>query len=89
MLRCLVYRSRATVAFSPPALKMLELLCSSHNHTRGISGRLHYADGQFVHVLEGPHAALDELLEVIRADPRHTDITVLLDRPVSGRAFSL
>ena len=88
-LRCVVYRSRAAVTFSPSALKMLELLCASRNHTRGISGRLHYVDGQFVHVLEGPAEMVGKLLGVIKEDPRHTGLTILLDRQVSGRAFTL
>jgi predicted short-subunit dehydrogenase-like oxidoreductase (DUF2520 family) len=47
-----------------------------------------WADGEsFAQVLEGDPDDVDMIMKRIRADQRHTDIFVLLDRPVSSRQF--
>ncbi len=43
--------------------------------------------GVFLQVLEGPHDALDTLLNVIRRDPRHSDVVVLYRKEITQRSF--
>jgi hypothetical protein len=49
-----------------------------------------WADGQsFAQVIEGSHDAVGQTMDRIRVDQRHTDIDVLLDRPVLSRQFGI
>lgn len=40
-----------------------------------------------VEAMEGPEHAITKALERIHADPRHTDVEVILDTPISARAL--
>jgi len=84
----LVYVSSATVPFTPDEL--VALLKKSHekNARLGITGMLLYKEGNFMQVLEGEEAAVRELYETIRHDPRHHDVITLLEEEVPAREFS-
>jgi hypothetical protein len=43
---------------------------------------------RFVQILEGPSAPLRQLVDSIGADPRHTDMVVLLQSPILDRRFA-
>jgi hypothetical protein len=49
----------------------------AHNAQVGITGGLIRSAGYFAQLLEGSADAIDELMERIDRDPRHTDVTVL------------
>ena len=53
-----------------------------------ITGALLYGKGSFVQILEGPPDSVDRLLETIRTDPRHDDMTVVLRDVVEAREFA-
>jgi len=57
------------------------------NPAREITGVLYYNGQAFFQVLEGETAAVDALVEEIRADPRHRDFRQLLRCPVRQRLF--
>jgi hypothetical protein len=85
----LVYISRAVLPVVSP-LDVVDILdqAARRNPDRRITGVLTYVDDRFVQLIEGPTVALDELMETIRSDPRHTDIDVLDRVTVSHRAFA-
>lgn len=59
-----------------------------YNRSVEITGRMCFSDYAFVEVLEGESHEVRALYERIAADPRHHDIHVLLDTPVSDRIFT-
>jgi len=84
----LVYRS--TAAGSTESLTLLaELLgeAQRNNARDGLTGALAAHDGQFLQVLEGTPAALDNLQRRLKQDRRHRDIVVLGRMRAEGRAF--
>lgn len=58
-----------------------------NNGRTGITGCLTLAGETFVQVLEGTSDTLDELMEEIREDDRHRNVSVLGDRPITARLF--
>lgn len=61
---------------------------SSRNHeARRITGMLLYADGEFFQVLEGPEAAVEEVLSRAGADPRNRCVTPLTRERLLFRLF--
>ncbi|WP_314425753.1 BLUF domain-containing protein [uncultured Microbacterium sp.] len=83
----LVYCSTATRPFDD--VELAELLAGSreHNHAQGITGMLLYRDGEFVQILEGDRHDVEQLMERIGRDPRHTDVRILLEEPLHERRF--
>jgi hypothetical protein len=59
-----------------------------HNSKNGITGMLLYSGGNFLQVLEGEKAAVDETYARICLDPRHRNTMRLIEEPVSERHFS-
>lgn len=47
-----------------------------------------YADGSFLQVLEGDFLAVEEVMERVSDDPRHTNMLTLVDRQVEEREFA-
>lgn len=59
----------------------------ARNRTLDVTGALIATEGRFAQVLEGPAAALDDLMVSIRRDPRHTDLIVTFDEHIRERRF--
>lgn len=86
-LSVLVYRS---VAVSPPTEYELENLlrdCQARNKAQGLTGFLLYERGTYFQWLEGPQESLNRVWRSIARDPRHRDVKVLRDEPISDRVF--
>ena len=62
-------------------------VAKAFNVQNEISGILVYKDQTFLHLLEGPQAAVQGLYRKIRKDPRHTDIQTLLNAPTYNRYY--
>ncbi|WP_426038892.1 BLUF domain-containing protein [Brevundimonas sp. DC300-4] len=58
-----------------------------NNGKDGLTGALAICDGWFFQAIEGSPSAIDGLLRRLEADPRHTDIRVLLRQPAATRLF--
>lgn len=88
MLYHYFYASRALSPF--PGLVDFDILREAwaHNRDRGIGGYLLRTREAYFQWLEGPQAPLAELLERIARDPRHRDMTVLIEGPLAARNFS-
>jgi hypothetical protein len=83
----IIYSSVATTPFSDDDLAALLAVSRANNGRDGLTGMLLYRDGYFLQVLEGDYDAVRERMRVIDADPRHSDVTTLLEEVVSERRF--
>ena len=86
-LRQLLYLSDATRCYTRDDLDRLMAFARPRNAERNITGLLFYSAGHFVQLLEGPPAAVDELMSIIEQDDRHRNVRVLLSRPTEARLF--
>ena len=84
----IVYRSRSRISHDDaPALDAIFRVSVRNNRRDGITGCLALPDGHFVQVLEGRKDRVDRLMERIRADDRHEDVTVLGEWPIRAPLF--
>ena len=86
-LKFLVYVSSAVPLFSNEELVELLGLSRINNAGLGVTGVLLYHHGNFIQAMEGPGANIDKLYEKIRSDPRHKQVTTLLQGPLQKRQF--
>ncbi len=87
-LSAIVYRSRAIEVFSDIDLFYLLAHARENNAKLGISGIVLYDRGYFYQWIEGHDQALGRVWNAIRADPRHTDVQVLIDQQIPTRLFA-
>ena len=84
----LVYTSAARTPFSDGDLATLLMNSRANNRRLGLSGFLMHKQGRFVQVLEGPDDAVQQRYAIIAADPRHSDLDVLLRESIPERRFA-
>jgi hypothetical protein len=84
----LVYVSRSVRSVNS-AIGMSDILAEArpNNARDGITGCLTAIDGRFVQVIEGHPDKLDDLINRLLRDERHTELRVLERRNVAERAF--
>ena len=83
----LVYLSRASLDFDEA--RLLELLATSRKNNAGadVTGLLLYKDGNFLQLLEGEEEQVRRIFGKIARDPRHFNVTVLLEGSTDERQF--
>ena len=88
MLFCITYASSAIKLMSKD--EILELLEKSRlkNACFEITGILLYQDGNFMQVLEGEQAVVQNLYKTICQDERHRGVITLLEKPIAKRTFA-
>lgn len=86
-MRQLLYVSNTSRDFPEENLKDILEAARRNNAAKHVTGMLLYLDGAFLQVLEGPADAVEEIYQAIRADKRHWNPLILLDREAS-RAFA-
>ncbi len=59
-----------------------------NNPPHRITGHLQCYGGHFFQILEGPAAALDDLLSRLRRDPRHQELRLLFRHNLNGHEFA-
>jgi hypothetical protein len=59
-----------------------------YNAQVGITGVLLYIRGHIIQVLEGDKTAVKDLFARIKLDPRHTQVTCVLNKSIDERLFS-
>ena len=84
----LIYASIATRDFDDKELSALLATCVRNNAQLDITGLLLYSQGTFLQVLEGPDAAVDDIMARVTADPRHHQVDTLLRSDIKTRDFS-
>ena len=88
MLVRLLYASRAVPAIDHEELVTILRQSKTHNPSVGVTGVLCFSGGIFLQVLEGGRSAVNRLYNRIAADPRHTEVEVLLYEEIGERRFA-
>jgi hypothetical protein len=57
------------------------------NQQQEVTGLLLYNEGTFIQVIEGTRDVIQDLFQIIKKDPRHSNIVKLLDESIESRAF--
>lgn len=83
----LIYNSAATQPMNEADLVALLEHARNHNAAIDVTGMLLYHDHCFFQVLEGPRDDVHALADRIEQDPRHTQMTVIIDEPIHKRSF--
>lgn len=84
----IIYMSTASWPMTDAELKELLRQAQQGNERLGITGALVYGDGQFMQIMEGEQAALEDLYARLGQDRRHKGLFKLADRPITERRFS-
>ncbi|MBW8852400.1 MAG: BLUF domain-containing protein [Xanthomonadales bacterium] len=90
----IVYVSRSTFTAMPAELgiepSVARILAQSriNNARRGLVGALYFGDGCFFQCLEGRAEDVDRLYAALLRDPRHSDLQVLVRRPIERTSFA-
>lgn len=87
MLYQLIYISEAVDKIERALVQDILSVAQANNIALGITGVLLATDRHFMQLLEGPKEAVLALCERIEMDQRHQNLRVLLEQPVSDRAF--
>ena len=88
-LNRLVYRSVSSVSSGHDrAFEEIIKISARNNQRDGLTGALVLLDGCFVQVLEGRRARVDALMRRVMDDPRHRELVVLGDWPITARLFA-
>jgi len=82
------YISSVTEPMSTQDLLTLLQECRENNAGNGVTGMLLYGNATFLQVLEGEEKVIDDLVEKIRKDQRHTNLQILHRRPIQRRQYS-
>jgi hypothetical protein len=88
MLVRLMYASRAVPAIDQEELLAILRKSKAENPAEGITGVLCFSGGIFLQVLEGGRSAVNRLYNQIVADPRHTQVELLLYQEIGERRFA-
>ena len=83
----IIYASSASPGFDEAELVPLLEASRIKNARLEITGMLLYTSGSFFQVIEGEAAVLDQLLRTITADPRHKNVTKIIEEPIAERDF--
>ena len=85
-MRQLLYVSSAR-AGKEPDVPSIVAASIRNNRRAGVTGLLWTDARRFLQVLEGADGDIRATFERIRADPRHSGVVVLHDRPIAAREF--
>jgi hypothetical protein len=88
MLVRLMYASRAVPALDQEELVTILRQSKANNPGTGVTGVLCFSGGIFLQALEGGRSAVNKLYNRIGADPRHTDVELLLYEEIGERRFA-
>lgn len=83
----IVYVSFSEKELTEDELDKLLVNIRKRNKQQKVTGLLLYNDGSFIQLIEGSSQIIKNLFEVIKKDPRHTNVVLLLEEPIQKRAF--
>jgi Sensors of blue-light using FAD len=86
-LWCCVYRSTQAKRMTRADVAALLRQAQMRNVELDITSSLLRIDNRFLHYLEGPLPALEQLLERLRQDTRHSAMEELYREPIARRRF--
>ncbi|MBK5214413.1 MAG: BLUF domain-containing protein [Flavobacteriaceae bacterium] len=87
MLYSLCFISNSVRLLQDDELEAFLAISKVHNLVRNITGILLYNEGTFLEVMEGEYDDVLVLISKISRDPRHNQITVMMDQEISNRLF--
>jgi hypothetical protein len=89
-LEHLIYASVAAQNFEASQLAELLQKARAANERSGLTGMLLHvdSDGSFFQVLEGETEAIDQLLQKLLRDKRHSHLTTIIREPIAKRSFT-
>ena len=82
-----IYTSSAKPDITAADVERLLEVARVNNARLAVTGMLLFTSGTFFQVLEGDEATLSRLFNTISADPRHTQVTIIIKEPIAKRAF--
>jgi hypothetical protein len=88
MLVRLMYASRALPSVNQDELIAILRKSKATNPGAGITGVLCFSQGIFLQVLEGGRSAVNKLYNRVAADPRHTDVELMIYEEIGERSFA-
>ena len=83
----LVYSSVAASKMTPEQLTSILQTSRKNNKKSNITGLLVHRQSCFLQVLEGPEHGVNQLIEIIKKDSRHKNLTVLYSEVVEQRDY--
>jgi hypothetical protein len=86
-LTSLTYTSLARLDLQTADLEAIHRTARELNALDGITGLLVFNGTHFLQIVEGSHAAIDDQLDRLRRDPRHTGLEVRDERKIESRSF--
>ena len=86
-LTSVTYTSLARLDLQTSDLEDIHRTAREANTLEGITGLLVFNGTHFLQIIEGSESAIEELVERLRKDPRHTGFEVRDKRKVDTRSF--
>jgi Sensors of blue-light using FAD len=86
-LKTLTYTSRARLDLASSGLADIHEAARHLNALDGITGLLVFDGIRFLQIIEGAEEAIDNLVERLRRDPRHSALEIRDERFVEERSF--
>ena len=86
-LTSLTYTSLARLDLQSSDLEDIHRSARELNALDGITGLLVFNGTHFLQIIEGAHDAIEDLLDRLRRDPRHTGLEVRDERRIEQRSF--
>jgi hypothetical protein len=83
----LIYKSSPKVEVTESLVSEILSKAIRRNHSLKISGMLVYFHGDFMQLIEGDKEVVADLFNIIRLDPRHGDVTILLQKHSDERCM--
>ena len=87
LLTSVTYTSLARLDLQASDLEDIHRTARDQNALDGITGLLVFNGTHFLQIVEGSEKAIDELIERLRKDPRHTGFEIRDRRKVEARSF--
>ena len=86
-LKSLTYTSLARLDLEAADLEAIHRTAREVNALEGITGLLIFNGTHFLQIIEGAPNAIDDLVERLRRDPRHSGLEIRDERPAEDRSF--
>lgn len=86
-MRSLVYTSTQTRPITDSELAQILAVGREKNTRLGVTGVLAHKGDNCIGIIEGEDDVVRARFEQVRIDPRHTNVRVLLDEPITRRSF--
>lgn len=86
-MRSLVYTSTQTRPITDSELAQILAVGREKNTRLGVTGMLAHKGDNCIGILEGEDDVVHARFDQVQVDPRHTNVRVLLDEPITQRSF--